>query len=70
MVWKYTDSPLKKKFRKQRSVKKVTLILFWDMKEPIAIDFLEKGLTVNSAVLPIANSLGKIHSIYWMTLVL
>ena len=36
---------LKKKFWMQWSVKKVMLIVFWD----ITVDFLEKGATVNSA---------------------
>ena len=37
----------KKKFWSQWSIKKVRLPIFWDMKEPITIDFLEKGATVN-----------------------
>ena len=32
----------------QGSVKKVMLIVFWDMKWPIITDFLEKGLPVNN----------------------
>ena len=44
--WKHTDSPLK---TVQRSVKKVMLTFYWDMKKFITIDFLEKGTTVNSA---------------------
>ena len=31
-----------------KSVKKVILTVFWDMKGPITVDFLEKGATVNS----------------------
>ena len=38
-----------KKFWAEQSVKKVMLTVFWDMKGPITIDFLEKDATVNSA---------------------
>ena len=47
--------------------KKIILTVFWDMKGPITIDFLEK--VQMWTVLPIANSLGKIHLIYWIILV-
>ena len=30
-------------------LKKVILKVFWDMKEPITIDLIEKGPTVNNA---------------------
>ena len=49
MERKHTDSPLKKIFHVQQSVKKVMLTVFLDMRDPITIDFLEKGETVNSA---------------------
>ena len=49
MLRKHTDFFGKKKFRAQQSVKKVMLTVFWDMKGPITIDFLEKGATVNNA---------------------
>ena len=49
MKWKHIDSPVKKKFQVQQSVKKVMLPYFSNMKRPIPIDFLEKGSTVNSA---------------------
>ena len=43
MVWKHTDSQVKKMFLAQESVKKVILIiLFKDMKELITSDFFEK----------------------------
>ena len=45
MEWKHTDSPIKKKFQAQWSVKEVMLTVFWCMKEPITIDFLEKDAT-------------------------
>ena len=38
MEGKHADSPVKKKFWTQRSVKKVTLKVFWNMKGPIIID--------------------------------
>ena len=47
--WKHTDSPVKNKFCTQQSVKKVMLTVFWYMKGPITIDFLEKCATVNNA---------------------
>ena len=40
---------MKKKFLAQQSVKKVMLTVFWDIKESITIDILEKGATINSA---------------------
>ena len=48
---KHTNYPVKKKFPEQWSVKKVMLILFWDMKGLMNIDFLEIGATINSAAL-------------------
>ena len=48
MDWKHTDSLLKKIFRAQWSLKMFHLTDFWDMKEPITTDFLEKDTTVNS----------------------
>ena len=41
MKWKHPDSPVKKKSQVQQSVKKVMLIAFGDMKEPIIIDFYQ-----------------------------
>ena len=43
-----------KKFLTQRSVKKVMLTVFWDMRRAISIDFL--GKEMNSKI---ANSLAK-----------
>ena len=42
MEWKHTDSPVKKKFWAQQSVRKVLLKVFLGMKESITIDFFEK----------------------------
>ena len=39
----------KKKFRAQQSGKKIILTSFCTMKRPIAIDFFEKGATVNNS---------------------
>ena len=60
---KYTESPVKEKFWTQRSVKKIMLTVFWDIKEPIATDFLEEGATIKKG-LPTANPFSKIHFIY------
>ena len=46
MGWKLTDSSLKEKFRVHWPVKKVMLKVFWGMKWPTTIDFLEKGQIV------------------------
>ena len=48
MEWKHTNFPIMKKFWVQWSVKKVMLSVFWDMKELLTIDFLEKVATANS----------------------
>ena len=37
--WKCSDFPVKKKYLVQWSVKKVMLIVFWEIKEPVNIDF-------------------------------
>ena len=55
MEWKDIDYPLKKKFRAQKPIKKVLLSVFFDMKRPNVIDFLEKGAIVN--MIPIENFL-------------
>ena len=49
MKWKHTDYPETKKFRLQWLVKRVTLTDIQVMKEDINNDFLEKGVTINSA---------------------
>ena len=45
-LWAWVEKTVygvvKKKFLAPRPVKKVTLTFFWDIKEPITIDFLEK----------------------------
>ena len=49
--WKHNDSQVKKKFWAKQSVKKVMLTVFYDIKKPITVDFLEKGTTVNKCFL-------------------
>ena len=53
IVWKHNNSPVKKKFQVQQSVKKVMLSVFWNRKEPIPIDFFENGETKLCFLLPI-----------------
>ena len=48
MQWNHTASPVKKKFRAQRGVKKVMLTVFRGVKGLLTISFLVKGTTVNS----------------------
>ena len=43
----WTDSPAKKKFQSQQSIKKVMLKVFMGIKGPITIDFLEQDATAN-----------------------
>ena len=47
--WKCTDSLVKKKFQVHQSVKEAMLTVFCNMKGSIAISFLEKSATVNTA---------------------
>ena len=47
MEWKYIDSPVKKKFQAQQSLKKVMLTVFCN----ITTDFHVKGVTVNKCFL-------------------
>ena len=47
--WKQINSPVKKKFLAQQSIKKVMLTVFLDMKGPITFNlFQKKGLVINS----------------------
>ena len=45
----------KEKFRVQWSAKKFILIVYWYMKEPITIDFIEKSATINYCQLFVQN---------------
>ena len=42
MEWKHVSSPVKKKFKSQKSLRKVMLTVFWDRNGPIT-KFLGKG---------------------------
>ena len=57
MEWKYKLS-CKEKFQAQRSVKKVMLTIYWEMKGTITIDILEK--VKRQTMLPIAFFLSNI----------
>ena len=59
------DCLVKKKLQVCWLVKMMMLTVSKDMKKLITIDFLEKIQLWT--VLPINNSSGKIHHIYWMT---
>ena len=48
MEWKHTASPVKKKFKSQRTTRKVMLTVFWDRQGPITLDFKSQGNNVNS----------------------
>ena len=43
--------------------------MFWNMKWPITIDFLENGATVKK-IFTIINCSNKINLIYWITLLI
>ena len=45
----WSEFPVKEKFWMQLLVKEVMLTVFWNMKGPITIDFLEKDVKVNGA---------------------
>ena len=45
---KHTDSPVKKRFLVQQSVKKVMPTVFWKIKRFMTIDFIKKRVIVNS----------------------
>lgn len=47
LEWKHAKSPTRKKFKASRSVKKVMLTIFWDMKGPILTSF--QSDSVNSS---------------------
>ena len=49
MEWRHPSSPVQKKFKRQPSIKKVMLTLFWDVHGPILVHFQAHGQTVNNA---------------------
>jgi hypothetical protein len=48
MEWQRVNSPSRKKFKMQPSVGKVLVIVSWDRKGMIPLDFLEPRQTINS----------------------
>ena len=48
MEGKNIYSQVKKKFQAHQSLKKDMLTVFWDLKEPLTIDFFEKGANIKS----------------------
>ena len=49
LEWKHVTSPMKKKFKSQRTTHKVMLTVFWNMEGPLTPDFKSQGTRVNSA---------------------
>ena len=64
MEWKYTDSPVEKKFRGQPSIEKAILKAFYKMSGPIIIDFFRKRCNCKRCLL-LPNSFGKIYFAEW-----
>jgi len=48
MQWRHSSSSKAKKFKQASSVRKIMVTIFWDRKEILLIDFLERGLTINA----------------------
>jgi len=48
MVWQHSGSPRPKKFRVQKSARKVLVLIFWDPDSIFLIDYLPKGRTINA----------------------
>jgi len=46
--WRQSSSPKAKKFKQASSVRKIMATIFWDRKGILLIDFLERGLTINT----------------------
>ena len=61
--WKDTDSPVKKKFRAQLSVKTIIMTIFWDMKELITIALLEKCRTKSASCCPYLQNDPRMYNI-------
>ncbi|GFV19417.1 uncharacterized protein TNCV_3663501 [Trichonephila clavipes] len=48
MHWRHSGSPVKTKFKRTLSVRKVICTVFWGRKDILLIDFLPRGETVNT----------------------
>jgi len=48
LEWGHSGSPRPKKFRVQKSARKVLASIFWDQDGILLIDYLPKGLTINA----------------------
>ena len=50
MEWCHSTSPRSKKLKSQQSAGKVTVTVLWDSVGVILVDFMSKGVTINSDV--------------------
>jgi len=48
MEWRHSGSSHLKKFRVQKSARKVLVSIFWDQDGILPIDYLPKGQTINA----------------------
>ena len=46
--WRHSGSPRSKRFRVQKSARKVLASIFWDQDDILLIDYLLKGKTINA----------------------
>jgi histone-lysine N-methyltransferase SETMAR len=50
MEWRHTSSPVKTKFKRTISSRKIMCTVFWDRKGVLLVDFMPPGTTINSDV--------------------
>ena len=50
MEWRHPTSSRAKKFKAQNSAGKIMATVFWDSQGVILVNFLPKGVTINSEV--------------------
>ena len=50
MEWRHLTSPRSKKFKFQQSAGKVLVTVFWDSVGVTRVDFISKGVTINSDI--------------------